>query len=117
MESADCRHRRTLAPAVEVSSQVIQRPRNPIKRCRPVGNGAERPETHRRARSPPPRVRCRKLRGITTRAIPSVVAISSALAGSFAKSLRKEGTVSAGDVRPRKHVQNLLLSDGGFDPC
>jgi hypothetical protein len=112
---ADCRHRRTPAPTVEVSSQVIQGPRNPIERRRPAGNGAERPEC---AAKPALRRRVPDAGnsvGSRRAAIRLVVAISSALANRFAKSLRKEGTVSAAMCGRRKHVQNLLLGDGGLE--
>jgi hypothetical protein len=92
---ANCRHRRTLAPTVEVSSQVIQGPRNPVERRRPAGNGTERPE---RAAAPALR-RCAPDAGNSVgsrhAAICSVSTISSAVASNFARSLRKEGMVSA----------------------
>ena len=85
-----------MAPATEVSSHVIQGPRNPIEYRRPAGNGAERPECAAehalRHRAPD----AGNSVGSRHAATCSVIAISSVLAGSFAKSLRKEGMVSAG---------------------
>jgi len=69
----------------------------------------------RRARSPPPRARCRKLRGITTRRDPFGGRDQFGRGQPLRQVLAKGGNGQRRDVRPRKHVQNLLLGDGGFE--
>ena len=68
----------------------------------------------RRARSPPPRARCRKLRGITTRRDLFGYRDQLGPGRQLRQVLAKGGNGQRRDVRPRKHVQDLLLGYGGF---